>query len=86
MPYRDVPAFVERLRPAQGISALALEFCILAAARTGEVLGARWNEFDLRDRRVDGSRITNEGWTRAPSSTVRSDDRDPRHGASVSIQ
>jgi integrase len=45
MPYRDVPAFVE-LREAEGMSPRALEFCILAAARTNEVLGARWGEID----------------------------------------
>ena len=28
-------------------TALALEFCILTAARSGEVLGARWSEIDL---------------------------------------
>ena len=46
MPYRDVPAFVERLRAAESVSGMALEFCILAAARSGEVLGARWEEID----------------------------------------
>ncbi len=51
MPYRDVPAFLDRLRAGDGVSALALEFCILAAARSGEVLGARWDEID-RDAKV----------------------------------
>jgi integrase len=51
MPYRDVPAFVMRLRDQGGVSALALEFCILSAARSGEVLGARWDEID-RDAKV----------------------------------
>ena len=45
-PYRRVPAFIARLEGLQGVSALALEFTILAAARTGEVLGARWDEID----------------------------------------
>ena len=47
MAYRDVPAFIERLRKRKAIAALALEFCILTAARSGEVLGARWSEIDL---------------------------------------
>jgi integrase len=47
MPYSEVPAFVARLRSTRGLSALALEFTILTAARTSEVLGARWGEFDL---------------------------------------
>jgi len=45
--YWDVPAFVERLRAVQGISARALEFALLTAARTGEIVGARWSEIDL---------------------------------------
>ena len=32
------------------MSARALEFLILTAARTGEVIGARWSEFDLKAR------------------------------------
>ncbi|MGA7450875.1 MAG: integrase arm-type DNA-binding domain-containing protein [Rhodoplanes sp.] len=47
MPFDDVPAFVARLREAEGVSAPALEFAILTAARSGEVLGARWSEIDL---------------------------------------
>jgi integrase len=39
------------LRARQATAALALEFTILTAARSGEVLGARWEEFDL-DRAV----------------------------------
>jgi integrase len=35
------------LRDRQATAALALEFCILAAARSGEVLGANWSEIDL---------------------------------------
>jgi integrase len=47
MPYADVPAFVEQLRLRSGMTARALEFCILTATRTAETLGARVNEFDL---------------------------------------
>jgi integrase len=45
--YRDVPAFVERLRGQPGIAARCLEFTILTAGRTGESIGAKWSEFDL---------------------------------------
>lgn len=38
---------MEELRRQNGIDAAALEFAILCAARTGEVLGARWAEIDL---------------------------------------
>jgi integrase len=47
MPYSDVPAFVGQLRERDGLAAMALEFCILTATRSGEVLGARWFEIDL---------------------------------------
>jgi integrase len=51
MSYADVPAFISNLHARQATAALALEFAILTAARSGEVLGARGAEFDL-DRAV----------------------------------
>jgi integrase len=51
MSYAELPAFMSDLQARQGTAALALEFAILTAARSGEVLGARWDEFDL-DRAV----------------------------------
>lgn len=47
MPYADVPAFVVDLAKREAVAALALEFTILTAARTGEVVGAQWGEVDL---------------------------------------
>jgi integrase len=47
MPYADVPAFMAKLRARDATAALALEFAILTAARSGEVFGARWDEFDM---------------------------------------
>jgi integrase len=47
LPYRDIPPFMAELRAKHGTPARALEFCILTAARTGEVLGAKWAEIDL---------------------------------------
>jgi integrase len=46
LPYGDLPAFMEDLRAREGIAAAAMEFLILNASRTGEVLGARWTEVD----------------------------------------
>jgi integrase len=40
-------AFMAKLRERDGTAALALEFTILTAARTSEILGATWAEFDL---------------------------------------
>jgi len=42
--------FVAVLREQEGVAALALEFLILTATRTGEVIGARWDEFDFSDK------------------------------------
>ena len=50
MPFADLPAFVGRLRAMQGIAPRALEFAILTAARSGEVLGARWEEIDQQEK------------------------------------
>jgi integrase len=50
VPYKDLPAFVAELRAKPGVSARALEFIVLTAARTGEAIGARWDEIDLKAR------------------------------------
>ena len=47
MPWQEMPAFMTDLRQRDSISARALEFAILCAARTGETIGARWPEIDL---------------------------------------
>lgn len=47
MPYDEVPAFIPLLKARLSMAARALEFLILTAGRTGEVLGARWREIDL---------------------------------------
>jgi len=49
LPFAEIGAFVEILRTRDGIAAKALEFTVLTAARTGEVIGARWDEFNLAD-------------------------------------
>lgn len=48
MPYVKMPAFMTELRNQQGEAARALEFTILTAARTGETIGATWDEIDLK--------------------------------------
>jgi integrase len=50
MPFADLPAFMTRLRARKAVSALALEFAILTAARTGEIVGARWSEINFESR------------------------------------
>jgi integrase len=47
LPYSEIGAFMGTLKAQEGIAARALEFIILTAARTGEAVNARWDEFDL---------------------------------------
>lgn len=47
LPYREAPELMRRLRQAEGIAAQALQFAVLTASRTSEVLGATWSEIDL---------------------------------------
>jgi integrase len=48
LPYIEIGAFMATLRTVPVSAAtLALEFLILTAARTGEVVGAQWSEIDL---------------------------------------
>src|SRR4029077_3337034 len=50
LPYAALPAFLTELVGREAIAASALEFLILTAARTGEVISARWTEIDLVDK------------------------------------
>ncbi|MCB1789178.1 MAG: integrase arm-type DNA-binding domain-containing protein [Gammaproteobacteria bacterium] len=47
LPYPEMPDFMCRLALIDGQGARALQFAILTAARSGEVRGATWQEFDL---------------------------------------
>ncbi|WP_170343491.1 tyrosine-type recombinase/integrase [Ruegeria arenilitoris] len=46
MPRKDVPSFAQQLRASKSVGALALEFLILTASRSGEVRLALWSEID----------------------------------------
>jgi integrase len=50
MPYAQLPAFMIELRKREGIASRALEFTILTAARTGEVIGATRSEIDFKNK------------------------------------
>jgi integrase len=61
--YREMPTFIVELRKREGVAALALEFTILTAARSGEVRGMTWGELRLGEKlwvvpadRMKGSR------------------------------
>jgi integrase len=68
--YPELPAFLITLRQQEGVAPRALEFLILTAARTGEVIGARWNEIDLLDKvwTVPASRMKAHREHRVPLS------------------
>jgi len=76
MPYEEVPAFVGRLRARDAVAARALEFLILTAAHTGEVIGATWSEVDL------GSKV----WT-VPADRMKAgrEHRVPLSGRAIEI-
>ena len=44
LPYQDIPEFIGKLKEMDGVAALALEFLILNANRTGEVIGGLRSE------------------------------------------
>jgi integrase len=48
--YDELADFIAVLRSQEGIAARALEFLILTAGRTGEVIGTRWDEIDLEEK------------------------------------
>jgi integrase len=70
LPYRDLPIFMASLRERNGLAARGLEFLILTASRSGEVLGAKWEEIDLKHRTwtVPASRMKSAREHRVPLS------------------
>jgi integrase len=47
LPYQRANEFLKALRAKSSLTSLALEFMLLTACRTGEVIGAKWEEIDL---------------------------------------
>jgi integrase len=50
LPYTEIGTFMAELRQQAGPGARAFEFAILTAARTGEAIGATWDEINLAER------------------------------------
>lgn len=50
LPFIELPAFMAELAKRRALAARALELTVLTAARTGEVLGMQWREFDAKNR------------------------------------
>jgi integrase len=53
LPYAELPELMARLSDEESPAAAALEFCILCASRTDEVLGAQWGEFQSANLHID---------------------------------
>jgi integrase len=70
--YGEIGAFMAELRQRHGVAARALELTILTAARSGEILGARWEEIDLQARvwTVPAGRMKSGREHRVPLSTA----------------
>ena len=74
LPYAELPAFMAELRARESNAARMLEFTILTAARTNEVLGATWSEIDLNNKlwTVPAARMKADKEHRVPLSGRRS--------------
>jgi integrase len=59
LPYDELADFMTTLQGEDGMAPRALEFLILTAARTGEIIGTRWDEVDLEEKiwTVPGERM-----------------------------
>lgn len=57
LPYSELPTFIASIRDRDCISALALEFCILNASRTGEVIELKWSEISGDILKIPGNRM-----------------------------
>jgi integrase len=70
LPVSEVSSFFRSLRTQEGNSALALEFAILTAARSGEVRGATWDEIDAHSMvwTIPGERMKGGREHRVPLS------------------
>jgi integrase len=71
IPYRQINEFVTALRKEGGSAPFALEFMLLTAARTGEVVAAKWDEVDFDGQvwTVPASRMKSGKEHRIPLST-----------------
>jgi integrase len=71
IPYLQINEFVTALRKEGGTAPLALEYILLTAARTGEVVAAKWHEIDWNTKvwNVPGERTKTGKEHRVPLST-----------------
>jgi integrase len=82
LPYADLPAFMAELRICEGVAARALEFVILNAVRTGDIIGS--NRDDSPPMRIDHLDLPSRVWT-IPKTKNNSEHRVPLSDASVDL-
>lgn len=72
MPHAGVAALIAKLAPRHEISAAALAFAIATAARSGEVIGAQWEEIDFGAKlwTVPGERMKSRREHKVPLSDL----------------
>ncbi|WP_309804712.1 tyrosine-type recombinase/integrase [Novosphingobium capsulatum] len=72
MPHAELPAFWRKLAAKETKGALALQFTILTAARSGETRGARWSEIDEKaaEWNIPASRMKMKKAHRVPLSAA----------------
>jgi integrase len=77
LPWSEAAAFMAELRAADDVLARALEFCILTATRTNEVVGATWSEMNLEARTwtIPVERLKRPGEEADGSHTIPLSDR-----------
>jgi integrase len=70
LPYREIGSFMQALQEREGVAAAALQFTILTAARTNEVIGARFDEVDFAAKEwvIPGQRMKSGKPHRVPLS------------------
>lgn len=70
LPFAEMAGFMGELKKREGIASRVLEFLILTATRTNEVIGARWAEIDDREKvwTVPGARMKSGREHRVPLS------------------
>jgi integrase len=71
LPFNQIQEFITALRVHKGVGPLAFEFMVLTAARTGEVVRAKWDEIDLTTKvwTIPGERMKAGKEHRVPLST-----------------
>lgn len=77
LPYKQLPAFVGKLRKRDGISARALEFTILNVTRTANTIGAKWDQINEAEQTwtIPGELMKGKKGKRRPDHVIPLSDR-----------